>query len=357
MLFQGRLCALVGTTSRLSTVALRSATELRPASLMGLKAQTHVLPAMAFIQFRNVHSLKLSRGIEFFPASSDLPLPKNSIQKLILKLIEDTVLCKAFRQKFGFSQTSLGPAYAEQSRPMTLLFCWLMSKEKHIRKYADLYNNMGFDVLKVRVTPYDLLRPTKGSQIVVEQVLQFLNANPSQNPLLIHGFSVGAYVFTELLVKVEKEFDKHGHLLDRMVGQIWDSPVDLEGIPFGTSRAITNNVTIQNSIQKYLEWYLKVRYNTSTIHYERASAKMHQNYVGAPGLFFISENDPVATPKMVAKVYNKWEGNGHEVFVKCWDKSRHVSHYRMYQKEYEDHVIAFLERIRLLESARRAASL
>ncbi|XP_068230381.1 transmembrane protein 53-B-like isoform X2 [Palaemon carinicauda] len=331
MLFQGRLCALVGTTSRLSTVALRSATELRPASLMGLKAQTHVLPAMAFIQFRNVHSLKLSRGIEFFPASSDLPLPKNSIQ--------------------------LGPAYAEQSRPMTLLFCWLMSKEKHIRKYADLYNNMGFDVLKVRVTPYDLLRPTKGSQIVVEQVLQFLNANPSQNPLLIHGFSVGAYVFTELLVKVEKEFDKHGHLLDRMVGQIWDSPVDLEGIPFGTSRAITNNVTIQNSIQKYLEWYLKVRYNTSTIHYERASAKMHQNYVGAPGLFFISENDPVATPKMVAKVYNKWEGNGHEVFVKCWDKSRHVSHYRMYQKEYEDHVIAFLERIRLLESARRAASL
>ncbi|XP_064114848.1 transmembrane protein 53-like [Macrobrachium nipponense] len=332
MLFQGRLCALVGTTSRLSAVTLRTAaSEIRPSALMGLRANARAPSAMAFIQLRNLHSVKFSRSLEFFSSSSDLPLPKHTFQ--------------------------LGPAYAEQGRPMTLLFCWLMSKEKHIRKYAELYNNLGFDVLKVRITPYDLLRPTKGTQLVVEQVLQFLHANPSQNPLLIHGFSVGAYVFTELMVKVENDFKKHSPILNRMVGQIWDSPVDLEGIPFGTSRAVTNNVTIQRSIQKYLEWYLKVRYNTATIHYERASIKMHQNYAGAPGLFFISRNDPVSTPEMVANVYSKWEANGHEVFVKCWDKSRHVSHYRLYQKEYEDHVIAFLERIRLLESARHRASM
>lgn len=54
---------------------------------------------------------------------------------------------------------------SQHDRPLTLLFCWLMAKEKHIRKYAKMYTNMGMDVLKVRVSPFDLLRPTKGSQV------------------------------------------------------------------------------------------------------------------------------------------------------------------------------------------------
>lgn len=328
MLCQSRLCALAGSASRLATATVRTASEVKPLTFVGVRA--HGLSAVSLVHFRNLHSVKFSKNLEFFSSSSELQLPKHTVQ--------------------------LGPAYAEQNRPMTLLFCWLMSKEKHIRKYAQFYNNLGMDVLKVRISPYDLLRPTKGSQCVADQVLQFLHANPSQNPLLIHGFSVGAYVFTEVMVKVEKEFEKHGHLLNRFVGQIWDSAVDLEGIPYGTSRAITNNDTIQKSMQKYLEWYLKVRYNTATIHYERASAKMHQNYVGVPALFFISNSDPVATPHMVSRVYNKWEANGHDVFVKCWEKSRHVSHYRLHPKEYEDHVIAFLERLRLIEQVRHRAS-
>lgn len=40
-----------------------------------------------------------------------------------------------------------------------------MAKERHVRKYAQLYTNLGIDVLKVRVSPFDLLRPTKGSQV------------------------------------------------------------------------------------------------------------------------------------------------------------------------------------------------
>ncbi|ROT60676.1 hypothetical protein C7M84_021785 [Penaeus vannamei] len=247
-------------------------------------------------------------------------------------------------------------ALGERERPLTLLFCWLMAKERHVRKYAQLYTNLGIDVLKVRVSPFDLLRPTKGSQVAADQVLQFLHANPSHSPVLIHGFSVGGYVFSEVMVKVENDFKKHGHLLNRFVGQIWDSGVDIDGIPDGMPRAITNNALLQKSMKKYLEWYLKIQYDTATIHYERASQKMHQNFVGVPGLFLFSDNDPVSTPEMNARVYKKWEAKGHQVYTGHWQKSPHVTHFQRHPVEYQELMVAFLERVGMIEPARQRAT-
>lgn len=267
--------------------------------------------------------------MEFF-TSSDAPLPKKTME--------------------------VARALGERERPLTLLFCWLMAKERHVRKYAQLYTNLGIDVLKVRVSPFDLLRPTKGSQVAADQVLQFLHANPSHSPVLIHGFSVGGYVFSEVMVKVENDFKKHGHLLNRFVGQIWDSGVDIDGIPDGMPRAITNNALLQKSMKKYLEWYLKIQYDTATIHYERASQKMHQNFVGVPGLFLFSDNDPVSTPEMNARVYKKWEAKGHQVYTGHWQKSPHVTHFQRHPVEYQELMVAFLERVGMIEPARQRAT-
>ena len=57
----------------------------------------------------------------------------------------------------------------------------------------------------------------------------------------------------DVLFQVEKDFDRHGVLMDRFVGQIWDSAVDIYGIPNGVSKAITNNKTLQFYIHKYIE--------------------------------------------------------------------------------------------------------
>ncbi|XP_047492770.1 transmembrane protein 53-B-like [Penaeus chinensis] len=286
-------------------------------------------PVVSLVLCRDFHALRFSRNMEFF-TSSDVPLPKKTME--------------------------VARALGERERPLTLLFCWLMAKERHVRKYAQLYTNLGIDVLKVRVSPFDLLRPTKGSQVAADQVLQFLHANPSHSPVLIHGFSVGGYVFSEVMVKVENDFKKHGHLLNRFVGQIWDSGVDIDGIPDGMPRAITNNALLQKSMKKYLEWYLKIQYDTATIHYERASQKMHQNFVGVPGLFLFSDNDPVSTPEMNARVYKKWESKGHQVYTGHWQKSPHVTHFQRHPVEYQELMVAFLERVGMIEPARQRAT-
>ncbi|XP_050687710.1 uncharacterized protein LOC126981073 isoform X1 [Eriocheir sinensis] len=285
--------------------------------------------APLLLHVRDFHSRKFSRNVEFFTAN-DVPLPKNTKQ--------------------------VASTLSNHERPLTLLFCWLMAKERHVRKYAQFYTNMGIDVLKVRISPFDLLRPTKGSQVAAEQVLEFLHANPTHSPLLVHGLSVGGYLFMEVLNKIDDDMEKHGHLLNRFVGQIWDSGVDIYGIPDGVPRAITNNVSLQRNIKKYLLWHLKVNYNTATVHYERASRKMHENFLGVPGLFFFSNNDPVSTPEMNALVYKKWEANNIPVYTRCWKDSVHVSHYLKHRKEYEAEVVAFMERVGMIEPSRQRAT-
>lgn len=318
------MCLAAALTPRVgSSPSLKTVVSPHPSLLVPQGS----LPLLLHV--RDFHSRKFSRNVEFFTAS-DVPLPKNTMQ--------------------------VATSLSSDERPLTLLFCWLMAKERHIRKYAQFYTNMGIDVLKVRISPFDLLRPTKGSQIAADQVLNFLHANPSHGPLMIHGLSVGAYVFMEVLGKIEQDMEKHGHLLNRFVGQIWDSAVDMYGIPDGVPRAITNNISLQRNIKKYLLWYLRAHYNTATVHYERASAKMHENFLGAPGLIFFSNSDPVSTPEMNAVVYKKWEAKNIPVYTRCWKDSPHVSHYLRYRKEYEAEVLAFMERVGMIESSRQRAT-
>jgi hypothetical protein len=102
---------------------------------------------------------------------------------------------------------------------------WMLAKQKHIHKYATIYLDQGFDVLSVSCTPWQLLWPMKGSQVttptsenktrsivcpsdgwkiiffqlVASDTLRFLTNNPNYNPMILHGFSIGGYVWGELL--------------------------------------------------------------------------------------------------------------------------------------------------------------
>ena len=40
-----------------------------------------------------------------------------------------------------------------------------MAKDRYVKKYAQLYTNLGIDVLRVRTSPFDLLRPVYGTQV------------------------------------------------------------------------------------------------------------------------------------------------------------------------------------------------
>jgi hypothetical protein len=65
------------------------------------------------------------------------------------------------------------PSKIEQSnpgRPLTVLLSWLMSKDSHTKKFVKFYTDLGFDVLKIRISPFDLIRPVRGTQARAQSV-------------------------------------------------------------------------------------------------------------------------------------------------------------------------------------------
>lgn len=61
------------------------------------------------------------------------------------------------------------------------MLSWLGAKQAHLMKYAILYIDQGFDVVVASITPWQLLWPTKGTQVSVT----LLVLSPSVSPIFI----------------------------------------------------------------------------------------------------------------------------------------------------------------------------
>lgn len=125
---------------------------------------------------------------------------------------------------------------ANDGKPLVLIFSWLQSKQKHLMKYAHLYIDQGFDVAIVQVSAWQLLWPVRGTQQVAEDIVNFLANNDYYRQVVVHGFSVGGYVFGECLALMNKDRKKYQSTIDRVVSQIWDSAADITEIPVGVPK-------------------------------------------------------------------------------------------------------------------------
>ncbi|XP_056631456.1 uncharacterized protein LOC130441692 [Diorhabda sublineata] len=230
-----------------------------------------------------------------------------------------------------------------QDKPLLIMLSWLMAKKRYIYKYADIYLNQGFDVLNININPWQLMWPTNGSQVVAKDILKFLEANPSYDRLVVHGFSVGAYVWSEALVHMSTERQRYQGIIDRIAGQIWDSSADVTELSIGVPVAVfPNNKVLQNTFKQYILYHLKKFNKSATVHYVRASQMYHTNIVHAPAQIFISKTDPIGTEESNRRAKDNWENMGIRVNWKCWDKSPHVGHFRAHPEEYKAELEKFL---------------
>lgn len=141
-----------------------------------------------------------------------------------------------------------------QGKPMVILLAWLLANPKHIHKYLDPYIEQGFDALVIRrfsrdfvgfiqilsgVNLWQALLPagTNGIQAVAKDIVKFLYHNQSNAPLAIHGFSIGLYIWCEVMNHMLLESDQYQPILDRIGAQTWDSGFLLFGNETGNYNA------------------------------------------------------------------------------------------------------------------------
>lgn len=236
----------------------------------------------------------------------------------------------------------------QTGRPCVLILAWLMAKRKHIQKFVDYYLNQECDVLCINVTPWQLLWPTKGSQIVAADILKFIDNNYLDSQLMLHGFSVGAYIWAEVMVLMASQQDRYQSVMDKFVGQVWDSAADVTEISIGLPVAVfPNNVVMQKALSQYIQYHMRTFEKVATRHYVRASQMFHTNPIQSPALIFTSKTDPIGAAASNVRLRETWENMGIKVYWQCWDKSPHVGHFRKHREEYVGHLDKFLEDIRL----------
>lgn len=231
-------------------------------------------------------------------------------------------------------------------KPLCVMMTFMLATPKTMLKYADLYLKHGFDVVTVSCEPLQLMWPVKGSQVVAARLLNFLTVNNCgrSHPLVVHGFSVGAYLWAELLVHTTMNKERYQPVLDRIAAQVWDSGADVHEIPEGFPRAVfPNSKFLQKVARFYIKSHMAVFHNVATKHYFRATDVYHETPCKAPGLFLVSKTDPVGAEKRSRRAAAMWEERGIKCNFKCWDRSPHVQHYLRHPEEYRNAVYSHLD--------------
>lgn len=287
------------------------------------------------IAARNLSTLRLTKNLNLI-TNTPRPLPATVSSK------ESALPLALVRPGGGF--------LSEDQRPLCVLMGWLMAKKKHMMKYAQFYLDQGFDVLSVSCNPYQLLFPQNGGKVIAKDVLTFMRNNPQYNQTTLHGFSISGFVWGQVMALMSEDQEKYHRVINGIVGQIWDSPVDVEGISQGMGTALfPNNKFLKFAIEAYVSFHVNTFQEAATQHYIQSSILFHNSIVKAPALFLCSEDDPVAFHYIVERAAERWERNGVKVFMKTWKSSPHVSHMWRHPEEYKAEMKAFLDKIGLLK--------
>ncbi|XP_014272599.1 transmembrane protein 53-B isoform X2 [Halyomorpha halys] len=237
----------------------------------------------------------------------------------------------------------------ETNRPLVLLLPWLLAKPKHTRKYIELYLDKGFDVLKIQITIWKVLWPVIGSQVVAGDVVEFLHDHEKFQPLFVHGFSAGNYLWSESLVKIAGNLERYKNVMDRIRGQVLDSPPSTPPA-FQKGFAIAlfpNNPLLSFLFENTITLQLYLFYNTVTKHLINGFQAVLCPPSKVPCLMFISKDDPISPFDRNMVIVEAWKSNGIQAQIKCWDKSQHVGHFVHHRNEYIDQLNTMLESVGL----------
>lgn len=232
--------------------------------------------------------------------------------------------------------------------PLILFLPWLGAKDTHFERYRKLYLGLGFDVLTVRVHPTQVLFPTRGAQVVAQEVLDFLANHPNYDRLTVHAFSVGIYQLGEIFVRIRKTGDQYADLLPRFKAQVYDSFTNYTAAPTGFSIILTNNPYLRKVVKALFQVQALVMYPICTVHLRASLLAFHDNIINCPALIINSKLDEVTSVEDTTRLVDTWRNKGLDVTLRMFDDSEHVKHIVKYPDCYTNDLLRLLRKVQLI---------
>lgn len=295
-------------------------------------------------------------------------LRQRNLYKLLARF-ESTSVDRPSIRNMGFQlkfQAAVGDAHAAEGprRPLAVLAGWLGANERQMKPYLNFYHKHGIDTLSFAVGPKHILFPQQAMhqmQMVLKSIHDPWGKHVDSHgaigqhihpvkSLIFHHFSVGGFLYGQMLRSLMEDPKHHG-LQHCIKAQIFDSPPDIQGIPYGISKGIGAPAVLHKAIEVSLRSYLSLTDKTTGPEYRASSSAFHNNFLTAtPALWYYSKSDIIADWKACQVVINKWRALGIDVTECVWDDTPHIQHARVDPERYFGTLESFLNKHNVVPS-------
>ncbi len=230
---------------------------------------------------------------------------------------------------------------SSNNKPLVVLSGWALAKRKHLHKYSDIYNSLGYPTLCLMpsLTHAFKLSSNEKYSSDMTRILE----NTYSGPIVFHLFSISSTIllpyFTNAVANLKNI---------QLKGIIFDSGPIL--FCHKTGVAAARRVVEEGQMNK-LVYYILITYGLITEALQGAktrkemSVALKRQALAVPQLYLYSDRDPVVPVEWVEKVIGEQRGLGRTVEGVRFQKSNHVKLLQSEPVKYTNLITSFLNNI------------
>ncbi|GJN18927.1 hypothetical protein PR202_gb06139 [Eleusine coracana subsp. coracana] len=241
-----------------------------------------------------------------------------------------------------------GGGAAGDGATLVVLLGWLGARQKHLRRYADLYRERGVGAVRFVVPVRELLGFDLGRRVerrvadLAAEIAAWCDAD-RRRTLLFHTFSnTGWLAYGAVLENLQSRAD----ITERIRGCIVDSAPVLEIRPevwaagFSVAMLKKSSSMVAPSVDSIDEPVVNGTLNRATL---QGSLNASEKQPSCPQFYLYSSADKVIPAECVESFINLQKTLGRSVFAHNFVSSPHVDHYRSFPHVYSAKIDEFLK--------------
>ena len=236
-------------------------------------------------------------------------------------------------------------AISRKKRPLVVLSGWALAKRKHLHKYSDIYNSLGYPTLCIMPSLRHVLK-LSSNENYSSDVMQILEKTYN-GPIVFHLFSISSTILLPYITGIAVANNRTENI--QLKGIIFDS-----GPIFychETAIAAASNLMEEGRINKLPYYFfitcsflleaLQVAKKTR----EEFSEVLKRQALAVPQLYLYSDRDPVTPVEWVEKVMGEQRGLGRTVEGVMFQGANHVKLLQSDPVKYINLITSFLNKI------------
>ena len=238
---------------------------------------------------------------------------------------------------------------SDKSSPIVAILGWNSAQDKHLAKYSEIFENKGFDTIRISANPFNtFLRLNRVKDVSLKLLDILVEMKPDQyRPIILYSLSMGGFNVYYFINQAISTLGHHHFNSIQVVGCIFDSCPHFPGLQSVKGVQSTIIETIPNPLLKGLVWVglgvvgPPVFLLSSNI--KRLIPGTINTPIGCPELFLYSNADHLVPEQNVVTFMEAHKKIGVKVFSKLWEGSGHVQHHKNYPEEYLHEVNTFTD--------------